>query len=166
MLLDATWQNAPMVIICNINIIFSTLRCRHQKQHLPALPGNPIPELQDLHGLLKIHLWVKMMPKLKSGLLSRSSVEFKQKWKSRITYSFLVHKKIISAVKRVDFVTDRMPYIMLRGCWCNIIVLNVHATTDNKIDNLKDRFCEELEQVFDKFPKYRVKSFALISLVI
>jgi hypothetical protein len=42
---------------------------------------------------------------------------------------FFVHKKIISAVKRVEFVSDRMTYIILRGCWFDIIVLNGHATT-------------------------------------
>jgi hypothetical protein len=32
-------------------------------------------------------------------------------------------------------------------------VLNVHAPTEDKIDDIKYRFSEELEQVFDKFPK-------------
>jgi hypothetical protein len=36
---------------------------------------------------------------------------------------FFVHKSIISAVKRVEFVSDRMSYIKLRGRWCDIIVL-------------------------------------------
>jgi hypothetical protein len=40
---------------------------------------------------------------------------------------FLVYKRIISAVKGVEFVSDRMSYIILRGRWCHIIVLNVHA---------------------------------------
>jgi hypothetical protein len=40
---------------------------------------------------------------------------------------FFVHKRIASAVKRVEFVSDRMSYIILRSRWCNIIVLNVHA---------------------------------------
>jgi exonuclease III len=35
---------------------------------------------------------------------------------------FFVHKRIVSAVRRVEFVTDRMSYIILRGRWCNIIV--------------------------------------------
>jgi hypothetical protein len=35
---------------------------------------------------------------------------------------FFVHKRIISAVKRVEFVSDRMSYIILRGLWCDIIV--------------------------------------------
>jgi hypothetical protein len=45
--------------------------------------------------------------------------------------SFFIHKRIMSAVKRVEFVTDRMSYIILRGRWYNIIVLNVHASTED-----------------------------------
>jgi hypothetical protein len=45
-----------------------------------------------------------------------------------------------------------MSYIMLRGRWCHIIVLNVHAPTEDKTDDVK-----ELERVFDKFPKYHMK---------
>jgi hypothetical protein len=63
----------------------------------------------------------------------------------------------VSAVKRAEFVSDRMLYKILRGRWCNIIVLNVHAPTVDKIDDIKDRFYEELEHVFDKFPKYHMK---------
>jgi hypothetical protein len=47
-----------------------------------------------------------------------------------------------------------MSYLILRGHWCDIIILNVHAPTEDKIDDINDRFYEELEQVFDKFPKY------------
>jgi hypothetical protein len=35
-----------------------------------------------------------------------------------------VHKRIISAVKRVQFVSDRMSYIILRGRWFHGIFLN------------------------------------------
>ena len=48
---------------------------------------------------------------------------------------YVVHHRIISAVKRVEFVIDRMSYIVLRGCWCNIIVLNVPAPSEEKSDN-------------------------------
>jgi hypothetical protein len=70
---------------------------------------------------------------------------------------FLVHKRIISAVKKVQFVSDRMSYIIVRGGWCHIIVLNVHATTEDKTDDVKDSFYEQLERVLDKFPKYHMK---------
>jgi hypothetical protein len=68
---------------------------------------------------------------------------------------FFVHKRIISAVKRIEFVSDRMSYI--RGRWCHIIVLNVHAPTEDKTDDVKDSFYKELEGVFDKFLKYHMK---------
>jgi hypothetical protein len=50
-----------------------------------------------------------------------------------------------------------MSYIILRGQWCHIIVLNVHTSTEDKTDDVKDSFCEELERVFDKFLKYHMK---------
>jgi hypothetical protein len=65
---------------------------------------------------------------------------------------FFVHKRIISAVKRVEFVNDRMSYIILRGRWFHIIILNVHAPTEDKTDDVKGSFYEELERIFDKFP--------------
>jgi len=41
----------------------------------------------------------------------------------------------MSAVQRVEFVIDRMSYIVLRGRWYNIIVLNVHAPSEEKSDD-------------------------------
>jgi hypothetical protein len=49
-----------------------------------------------------------------------------------------------------------MLYIIPRGRWCHIIVLDVHAPTEDKID-IKDRFYKELEHIFSKFTKYNVK---------
>jgi exonuclease III len=50
-----------------------------------------------------------------------------------------------------------MSYVILRGRWCHIIVLNVHAPTEDNTDDVKDSFYEELERVFHKFPKYHMK---------
>jgi exonuclease III len=49
-----------------------------------------------------------------------------------------------------------MSYIILIRHWCDIIVLAVHAPTEDKID-MKGSFCDELERVFDKFCKYHTK---------
>jgi exonuclease III len=70
---------------------------------------------------------------------------------------YFVHRRIVSAIKRVGFVSDRMAYIVLRGRWCNVIVLNARAATGEIGDVSKDSFCEELEEVFDHFPKYHTK---------
>jgi hypothetical protein len=68
-----------------------------------------------------------------------------------------LYKGIISTAKRVEFISDTMLYIILRCCWCNIIVLKVHAQTKDKIDDVKDRFYRELEHVSHKFPKCHMK---------
>jgi hypothetical protein len=45
---------------------------------------------------------------------------------------FFVHHRKVSAVKTVEFVSERMSYIVLRGQWCNPIILNVHAPFEEK----------------------------------
>jgi hypothetical protein len=72
-------------------------------------------------------------------------------------FFFVLHKRIISAVKRVEFVNDKMSYIILRGPWCHVIVVNVRAPREDKIDDVKNSSYEELECVFDKFSKYLMK---------
>ena len=51
---------------------------------------------------------------------------------------FFVHRRI-SVVKRVDFVSDRLSYIVLGGRWRNTIVVNVHASSEEKSNKSKDR---------------------------
>ena len=75
---------------------------------------------------------------------------------------FSVHHRTVPAVTRVEFVSDRVSYIALRGRWCNIIVLNVHAPSEDKSDDSKDSFYEELEQVFDHFPRYHMKILLML----
>jgi hypothetical protein len=45
-----------------------------------------------------------------------------------------------------------MSYITLRGRWCNIIVLNAHSACEDKGDDVKDSFYEELGRFFVQFP--------------
>ena len=51
--------------------------------------------------------------------------------------------------------SDSLSYIVLGGRWRNAIDVNVHAPSEGKSDKSKGSFYEELEQVFDHFPKYR-----------
>jgi hypothetical protein len=51
-----------------------------------------------------------------------------------------------------------MLYTILSGCWCDSIVLNIHASTGDKIDDVKGSFYEELERLFDKFLKQHMKN--------
>jgi hypothetical protein len=46
---------------------------------------------------------------------------------------FFVHNIIIPVVTKVEFVSNRISYIILRGHWCDIIVLNVDAVFDKSL---------------------------------
>jgi hypothetical protein len=50
-----------------------------------------------------------------------------------------------------------MSHIILRSHWCESIVLNIHAPTEDKVEDMKGSFYKELQRVFDKFPKYCMK---------
>jgi hypothetical protein len=64
---------------------------------------------------------------------------------------FFVHRRIISAVQRVEFVSDKM-YLILKGRWCDIVLI-VHVPTEDNSGDVKGSVYEELERVFNKFPK-------------
>jgi hypothetical protein len=59
---------------------------------------------------------------------------------------FFVHHIIVLVVKRVDLFSDRVSYsyIVLRNRWFIIILLNVHASSEEKSDDSKDSFYEEI----------------------
>jgi hypothetical protein len=59
---------------------------------------------------------------------------------------------MISAAKRLEFVSDRMSYVILRGHWCDTSVS--HAPNEDKIDNTKVSFHEYFIQ---QFPKNHMK---------
>ncbi|KAJ4440652.1 hypothetical protein ANN_08799 [Periplaneta americana] len=44
-----------------------------------------------------------------------------------------------------------------KGRWCDILVINAHAPTEEKDDDIKDSFYEELEHTFDQLPRYHMK---------
>jgi hypothetical protein len=72
----------------------------------------------------------------------------KKKKNHQLGIAFFVHHRTVPVVKIVEFVTDRVPYMILRGRWCSIVVLIVHAPGEKKSDDSKDSFYEELDQVF------------------
>ena len=55
---------------------------------------------------------------------------------------------MVSTVKRVELDSVRLSCRDLTSRWCNIIILNVHAPSEENGDDSKDSFYEELEQVF------------------
>jgi hypothetical protein len=47
---------------------------------------------------------------------------------------YFLHHRIVSAVKRVEFVSDRISHIVLRCSWCKI-VWNVNSPSEEKSDD-------------------------------
>jgi len=58
---------------------------------------------------------------------------------------YFVNQRGETAVKRVEIVSDRKSYIVLRRLWCNIILLFVKGRSVEKSDDLNDRFFAKLE---------------------
>jgi hypothetical protein len=76
---------------------------------------------------------------------------------------FFVHHRIVSAVKRGELIMNRMYekqnlllvigcHIVLRGHWCNIFALNVHALREEKSDDSNYRFMRNMSRVSIIFP--------------
>ena len=57
-----------------------------------------------------------------------------------------------------QFINDRTSYVVLRGRWCYIFVLNAHAPTEDKSDYSTKSSYEELQQAFHPLPKYHTNT--------
>jgi hypothetical protein len=63
---------------------------------------------------------------------------------------FFARKTIISAVRRVEIVSDKMSHIILKGGWRNTAVLKVHAPSEDTSDNVKGSSYRKLGHVPDQ----------------
>ncbi|PSN46128.1 hypothetical protein C0J52_12067 [Blattella germanica] len=63
---------------------------------------------------------------------------------------FLVRRNILSAIRDIKFVSDRISYIILK-------VVNVYGPTEASVDKIKYEFYEEIESVFDRLSRYHMK---------
>jgi hypothetical protein len=55
---------------------------------------------------------------------------------------FFSHKGISSVFGRLEFISGRLSYILPRGHWYDITVLNVHAPTQDESSDKRVRFYE------------------------
>ena len=61
---------------------------------------------------------------------------------------FLVGRRFLSAMREVQFVSDRISYIILKGKLHDFVIVNIHGPTEDKNNKMKDEFYEELECVY------------------
>ena len=81
------------------------------------------------------------------GLMYKMCPYFSFPFCNYIYFLGILHymEAIYKLVKRVEFVGDSLSCIVLRGHWSNTIILNVYAPSEEKSDDSKDSFYEELE---------------------
>ena len=75
---------------------------------------------------------------VRAGDYTRNCFYGKAKENHQLGTGFFVQHGIVSA-----FNSDRMSYIVLRGRWCNVIDLNVHASREEKSADSKDSFMRD-----------------------
>lgn len=63
-----------------------------------------------------------------------------------------VHHRIVPGVKRVEFVSNRMSYIVLTGVWCDI-GMTARAPTGDEDEGSRDIFHEVFEAAVGYFCK-------------
>ncbi|PSN37502.1 hypothetical protein C0J52_26535 [Blattella germanica] len=71
----------------------------------------------------------------------------------------LVRRSILSAIRDIKFVSDRISYIILKGKRHDFIIVNVYGPTETSDDTIKDEIYEELKSVFDRLSRYHMKIF-------
>jgi exonuclease III len=70
---------------------------------------------------------------------------------------FIVNDKILPRAKNLKAVNDRFCYIELECQWFNVMLINEYATTEDKEDEVKNIFYEDLDNVCDLVPNNKVK---------
>jgi hypothetical protein len=55
-----------------------------------------------------------------------------------------VYKEIRAAVTRVEFVSEKILCMILRGHLCDIFILNMHAPTEDKSNDTEGSFYDGL----------------------
>lgn len=70
---------------------------------------------------------------------------------------FLVAGKALGAVIGFNPIDERMCTLRVKGKFFNITLINCHAPTEEKDDDIKNAFYEKLQKVFERSPKRDVK---------
>lgn len=71
--------------------------------------------------------------------------------------AFLIKNNYTEAIKRYEFLNDRLGYIEFKGQFNNIIFINTHAPTEDKDDDVKDEHYDTLEELYRRLPNYATK---------
>ncbi|VVC46374.1 Endonuclease/exonuclease/phosphatase [Cinara cedri] len=69
---------------------------------------------------------------------------------------FVVHKSIVPNVMEFKTFNPRISLLTIKTYWCNLTIISVHAPTEEKTQEEKDDFYDELTNVVDGIPNNRI----------
>lgn len=70
---------------------------------------------------------------------------------------FMVHKKLKNMIVNFEAINERLCAIRMRGKYRKITIVNVHAPTEDKEEEEKDKFYEMIERKIQSTPRYDIK---------
>ncbi|KAL4112938.1 hypothetical protein QTP88_016652 [Uroleucon formosanum] len=69
----------------------------------------------------------------------------------------VIKNSILQNVVRFEPINDRICYGELKGKWFNILLINCYAPTEEKSEEIKNAFYEELDRIYDALPTGKPK---------
>lgn len=70
---------------------------------------------------------------------------------------FIVRDKIMSSIVNFKPINDRLCILEIKCKWYNVIMINCYAPMENKNDDIKTVFYDELEMLYDSLPNWKPK---------
>jgi len=70
---------------------------------------------------------------------------------------FVIKNSILPNVVRFEPINDRICYVELKGKWYNILLINCYAPNEDKSEEIKNAFYEELDKIYDTLPTGKPK---------
>jgi hypothetical protein len=67
---------------------------------------------------------------------------------------FMINDRLLQNINKFEAINERICFIRLKISGQNIIIINCHASTEDKS---RDAFYEELERTYDSFPRRAIK---------
>jgi hypothetical protein len=67
---------------------------------------------------------------------------------------FIIQKPVMNKILGFEPISDRICKLRVKGKFHNITLINIYAPTEDKEEDIKEQFYEELQRVQDRVPKY------------
>lgn len=70
---------------------------------------------------------------------------------------FMINEALLTKVSKFEVINERLCYIRFSMSNYDLIIINCHASTEEKEEEVKNAFYEDLERVYDTLPRHSVK---------